>query len=446
MENGNGAKNVKHGLYGWTLGWWQWETLIVTMTGYALYYIVRKNLSLAMPLIGSEFGITKVQLGAFLTAHGLIYGLARFTNGVITDRNSARKVMSIGLFICAVVNLVFGCSDFIARGIGAEGAFTSALIWTMGILWVVNGYFQGMGVGPCVKTLPRWFRRDELATKQSIWNLSHSIGAGAVFALLGWWVIPAYGAWRLCFIVPAGIAMAGSFGIWFTLKDDPGDVGLEAPESSGAPRSEAKVKVDAAYIRRHVLLNPYVWILAVANFFMNTIRFAALDWGPTLLVEDKKLTLALATTLCFTFEVIGGNLGMLVAGWTSDHVFASRTHRTCVVCFVGVALAAGAFWFTPAGAPLAVKLLAFAAIGFFLYGPQALLGIASTQQATAKAAASAGGILGILGYLSTILSGVGFGYMADKWGWTSVYLTMVVSAVLGCVTVALMWRKGIEDA
>ena len=84
-----------------TLAWWQWETLLVTMGGYALYYIIRTTLSLAMPLLGGEFGISKVQLGAFLTLHGVIYGLARFTNGVLTDRNSARKVMAIGLFICA---------------------------------------------------------------------------------------------------------------------------------------------------------------------------------------------------------------------------------------------------------------------------------------------------------------------------------------------------------
>ena len=35
-----------------TLKWWQWETLLVTMGGYALYYVIRKNLSIAMPLLG----------------------------------------------------------------------------------------------------------------------------------------------------------------------------------------------------------------------------------------------------------------------------------------------------------------------------------------------------------------------------------------------------------
>ena len=53
-----------------SLKWWQWETLLVTMVGYALYYVIRKNLSIAMPLLG-EIGVSKVQLGAFLTCGGI---------------------------------------------------------------------------------------------------------------------------------------------------------------------------------------------------------------------------------------------------------------------------------------------------------------------------------------------------------------------------------------
>ena len=436
-----------------SLGWWQWETLLVTMGGYALYYIIRKNLSLAMPVLGEEFGISKVQLGAFLTAHGLIYGLARFTNGILTDRNSAKKVMALGLFVCACVNVAFGLSDFAARwaaGLFSDGgatAFTTALVWTMGLVWIVNGYFQGMGVGPCVKTLPVWFPPNQLATKQSIWNLSHSIGAGGVFALLGWWIIPHYHAWRLCFLVPAGIAFAGSLGLLLAMKDSPEEVGL--PPVPGRKANVVKTAEESAayrrFVKEHVLLNPYIWILAISNFFVNTVRFAALDWGPTLLVESKGLTLAAATTLCFTFEIVGGNLGMVAAGWVSDHVFGSRTHRTCVFCFAGIALAVGAFWLVPNDAPIVAKLIPFSLIGFFVYGPQALLGIASTQQATPRAAASAGGILGILGYLSTIVSGIGFGWMAQKWGWNAAYATILAAAVAGGLVVALMWKAPAEQ-
>ena len=431
-----------------SLGWWQWETLLVTMAGYAVYYVVRKNLSLAMPLIGSEFGVSKVQLGAFLTMHGLVYGMARFTNGMLTDRHSARKVMATGLFICACVNLVFGMSDFAAKwlasafGNGGPAAFTTFLVWFMGITWIINGYFQGMGVGPCVKTIPQWFPPDQLATKQSIWNLSHSIGAGGVFALLGWWIIPCFGAWRLCFLAPAAIAFAGSVMLWFAMKDTPADVGLrfDAGSSGGAKETAPDAADHRAYIARWVFRNPFIWILAISNFFMNTVRFAALDWGPTLLVESKGLTLAAATTLCFTFEIVGGNLGMIAAGWASDRIFASRTHRTCVVCYVGVALSVVAFWAVPPSAGLIAKLVPFMLIGFFLYGPQALLGVASTQQATPRAAATANGVLGIAGYLATILSGIGFGWFAQRWGWNAVMATTLASSVMGGLVVALMWK------
>ena len=336
-----------------------------------------------------------------------------------------------------------GAAPAVAKGVSAA----SALVWTMGILYIVNSYFQGMGVGPCVKTLPIWFPPNQLATKQAIWNLSHSIGAGGVFALLGWWIIPHFNAWRLCFLVPAGIAMAGSVGLLFAMKDSPEDVGL--PPIPGRKVSVVRTKEESAaykaFVRDHVLKNPYIWILAVSNFFVNTVRFAALDWGPTLLMESKGLTLAAATTLCFTFEIIGGNLGMIAAGWTSDHVFGSRTHRTCVFCFLGIALAVATFWAVPASAPLVAKLIPFAMIGFFVYGPQALLGISSTQQATPRAAAAAGGILGILGYLSTIVSGIGFGWMAQNWGWNAAYATILVAAVAGGLVVLRMWKAPAEQ-
>ena len=434
---------------GRSLRWWQWETLAVTMGGYALYYIIRKNLSIAMPLLG-EIGVSKVQLGAFLTAGGIVYGVGRFLNGIVADRNSARKVMAAGLFICSAVNVLFGFSDFIALGgpapAVAEGASAAAaLVWTMGITWIVNQYFQGMGVGPCIKTLPKWFPPDELSTKQSIWNLSHSVGAGAVFALCGWLLIPAFHDWRLCFVVPAAIAAAGGAAVLLLFKDSPADVGLEvaageAPKA-GADREDVAYK---AYVSRWVFRNPQVWTIAIADFFVYTVRFAALDWGIVLLMETKGLSLAGATTLCFMFEIVGGNLGMVVAGWATDRFFGSRAHRTSVFCMAGAAASIAAFWLVPPSAPILLKLAPFMMIGFFIYGPQALLGVATTQQATPRAAGVAGGFVGIFSYASTILSGIGFGFVAERWGWNAAYATILAAAAVGGLVVLTMWKAPAE--
>ena len=49
--------------------YWQTRTIIASMVGYALFYFVRKNLSIAMPAMQADLGITKTELGIFLTLH-----------------------------------------------------------------------------------------------------------------------------------------------------------------------------------------------------------------------------------------------------------------------------------------------------------------------------------------------------------------------------------------
>lgn len=434
-------------------GWWQWETLVVTMCGYALYYIIRKNFSLAMPALNDAFGISKVQLGAFLTAHGVVYGFSRFFLGMVVDKSSARKALAGGLLLCAGVNAVFGVSDFGARfvqgmlsGCGVSVTFTGALVYVMGVAWVVNGFCQGFGAAPCAKTLPMWFPPRELATKQCIWNFSHSIGAAVAFALCGWFVLPVLGSWRWCFLLPAAISACGAAVVFASMKDSPVDVGFPAVRKESAkpavtPEEKAAYR---AFVRRWVFRNPYIWTIAVADFFVYTVRFAALDWGPTLLVESKGLTLAAATTLCFVFEIAGGNLGMLTAGWVTDRFFGSRSHRTCVFCMLGAAMSIGAFWIVPQDAPFILKLLPFTFIGFFVYGPQALLGVASTQQASPRAAGVAGGLVSIFSYASTVVSGVGFGFVAQHWGWSAAYGTIFAAALASAAVLCMMWKAPAE--
>jgi len=467
--------------------YWQIRTIAVTMAGYALYYFVRKNFSLAMPGLNAEFGLSKVQLGLFLTLNGVIYGLSRFINGFVTDRHSARKVMAIGLLVCALINMLFGYSDSVANWIIAKGAgygyaftFSTVLVFIMGIMWLINGYFQGMGVPPCHKLLAHWIHPAELATKMSVWNMSHSIGAGLVVMLCGY-IMSHFGsdlsdnaevvsqiagnlnadlndpaasarvmtfashfyAWRWCFIVPAFISLSGAAGLWLSLRDNPSAVGL--PEIIGEKKIEKKRSEEekAAYkklLREKVFGNRLIWTLALTNFFIYIVRFAALDWGPTLLSESKGISLVVAGVMVAVFELAGGNIGMLVAGWATDHIFGSRAHRTCVFCLGGTILAIAAFWIIPAETPKWVFFIPFTLIGFFLYGPQALLGIAAANQATNKAAASANGILGIFGYASTLISGVGFGYIAQHYGWDLAYVAMIGVAVLGIITLLTMWN------
>lgn len=87
-----------------------------------------------------------------------------------------------------------------------------------------------------------------------------------------------------------------------------------------------------------------------------------------------------------------------------------------------------------------IFLIVLALAGFLIYGPQALLGVTAANIATKKAASSAVGLIGLMSYISTIITGVGFGYLADKfggWGW--IFITMGGLAVVGAVLIFSIW-------
>lgn len=404
--------------------YWQTRTIIATMIGYALFYFVRKNLSIAMPAMQADLGITKTELGLFLTLHGLIYGLSKFINGFIGDRVNARYFMVTGLVLSAICNVVFG--------------FSSAVL-VFGIVWMLNGWFQGMGFPPCARMLTHWVPPRELATKMSVWNTSHSIGAGLVVIVCGYVVSL---GWRWCFFVPSIIALLGAVGVWFTMRDTPQSVGLPALVPEGLTEEEAEHEDTSAefkaFVRKQVFLNPYIWVIAVANFFVYVIRYVVLDWGPTLLSEWKGVSIEHAGWMVAAFE-ISGIIGMLAAGWATDRFFGGRSPRVCVFCMGFATLFIFLFWLldTP---PMWLASLLLMAAGFFIYGPQALVGIAAANMATKRAAATAGGFTGLFGYASTLVSGWGLGYLATNYGWSLAISVLIGIGITGTLVFMLAWN------
>lgn len=433
--------------------YWEWRTLILLMIGYALFYFVRKNFSIVMPALESELGLTKVQLGIFLTINGIIYGVSRFINGFLADNVSRKKMMATGLFLSAIVNILIGLSpqiNGIFHFLDAEGKATLGLVYFIGSLWLINGYMQGMGYPPCGSLMAHWIKPSELAFKQSVWNSSHSIGAGLVALLCGTVILKGFGyaAWQWCFFIPAILAIVGAVLLVLMLKDTPESVGLPSPEELDEYKPEENIEVESKEFATHaykkivkymVWRNPIIWVLALTNFCVYIIRFTILDWGATFLTQYKALDIEVAATVVAASEIVGGIIGTLLAGWATDKFFKSRAHRTCLIGLIGATISFLIFWQMPQEYnTIAVVCVVMAS--FFIYMPQALLGIAASNQGTKRVAASANGVLGIFGYASTTISGIAFGFLADKWGWNSVFEVAIGFGVLGTIIIATIWN------
>ncbi|MBD5220042.1 MAG: MFS transporter [Bacteroidales bacterium] len=464
---------------------WQLRTILVTMVGYAIYYFVRKNFSLAMPGLTAQYGISNTDFGIVIGIGSLVYGFSRFVNGFVVDRHSARAVMAIGLVLCALSNFAFGFGYNISAWlVGADPMATQAtpdlinmLVLVMALTIVLNQAFQGVGYPPCARLLPCWIHPSELATKMSVWNTSHSIGAAAAVVACGY-IMGSMGqdlshnpdvintiaanlkldpgtadgmkqilqyarhwdAWKWCFWLPAGLAILGAVWLFVGLRDDPRSVGLPELPDTKTGKSDTEKDTPAtrsAFLRVMVWTNRWIWTLCIANVFVYVMRMGILDWGPKFLTEARGMSIEDAAWAVAAFEIFA-IIGTLAAGWATDHIFRGKAHRMCLVCMVGASLFMSLFIFLP-GLPMVVSIFVLAMAGFFIYGPQALIGIASANQATKEASATANGLAGIFGYVGSFLSAIGVGIVADHWGWNVVFYLIIGIGVLGAITFITMW-------
>ena len=394
-------------------------------TGYALYYFVRKNISMAAKAITDEFGFTNTQWGVVLSVATIVYAFSKFLSGVIGDRANPRYLMAGGLLLSALVNLFFG----FGTGLGFFVVF-----------WALNNLFQGAGSPPCFRLLTHWFSPREIGRAWGVWNASHQIG-GAVIVVWAGYLVTHYG-WRAAFWAPALVCLMGALWLFNRLTDSPEAMGLPSIEvyREGAKAAVAVERGSSFWgiFREHILTNKWVWVVSFANFFVYIVRIGILDWAPKYLVEAKGFTLKDAGFSLSVFE-IAGIFGAYLAGWMSDKM-GGRRGPVSVMFMILLIVAVGLLFFVPPGQRMIMGLV-FTAMGFFVYGPQMLIAVAAADFATKVASASAVGLTGLLGYLGATLCGVGTGVLVDRYGWNGALWLYGVSAVIGCALLATTWTK-----
>lgn len=397
--------------------------------GYAGYYLVRKNFSLAKPYLIKELGLTTGDVGLIATALSVAYGVSKFAMGNVSDRSNPRFFMATGLILSGVVNLFFG---------------HVASVKAMAALWFVNGWAQGMGWAPCARTLTHWFSDGERGTKFAFWNVAHNVGGGLIgpFGSAALW---AFGGWLALFYVPGLLAVALGLGLVVFLRDTPQSVGLPPIEEHRGDYPDTGVddrerELGAREILfGFVLNNRALWVLAFANAFVYVVRYGVLDWAPTYLTAVKGASHVGSRWQFFLYEY-AGIPGTLLAGWMSDRWFSGRRAPVGVLYMLGVTAAVAVYWLNPAGRWAVDSAMLFL-IGFLIYGPVMLVGVAAVDLVPKKAAGTAAGFTGFFGYVAgATVAELGIGMTVQRWGWDAGFALLLSACVLATAFLSLTWH------
>jgi len=411
--------------------YWRIRIFYAMYIGYVFYYFSRKSLAFAMPMMIKELGFDKSQLGLLGSILALSYGLSKFVSGILSDKSNPRFFMAFGLIITGILNVFFGLSSS---------------IFFFAIFWGLNGWFQGFGWPPCSRLLSHWYSKSERGTWWSFWSTSHNLGGALIPFVASFSAL--YFGWRFAMYIPGVICICAGFFLMNRLRDTPQSLGLPTIEKH---REEGRISEEESnemnrdlsfkeMLFKYVLTNGYIWMLAMASVFIYVVRTAMNDWTTLYLIEVRKFSLVAAGSCVSCFE-IGGFVGMLVAGWLSDRLYASKRGPMNVLFSLGMLLSLLAFWFYP-GTSLLWNSSICALIGFFLFGPQMLIGLAASELSHKNATGTATGFAGWFAYLGAALAGYPLGLIAEKYGWQGFFVVIAVCGVMSVLCFIPLWGAG----
>ncbi len=399
---------------------WQKRILFTSWITYASFYLIRVNLPVAIPGIIKEFGFSKTEIGAVLSALFFAYAFGQFINGQLADKIGAKRIVFVGLMASAIINLIFG--------------FVGGFLVTLIILWGLNGFFQSMGWSPIVKTIANWFPRENRGRASGILATAYITGSALSWLLAGF-ILKSFD-WRFVFIMPAFITIAVAIYWHLKIKNTCEEAGFPPVEVCDDDPVNNPKGIRANL--RFVLKSKQIWFAAFALFGLNIVRYGFIVWAPTFFFEVQKAPISTAVFKAMIFP-IAGILGALFTGWAFDKLVKGKQELMAAGMLVLLAVSAFSFRFIPQQDWL-LSLTILGVVGFLTFGPHMLIVTALPMDlGTKERAASATGFIDGWGYIGASMTGLGTGLLLDHLGWNAAFYFWISGAIIAAIFMMILW-------
>lgn len=366
---------------------YKWIIFLITTLGYSLFYVCRLSINVVKkPIVDSGY-LTETELGIIGGSLFFSYAVGKFANGFLADRFNIRFLMSGGLLVAAVLNLILGMHVLF-------GVFV--------VLWGINGWVQSLG-GPCSAiALNRWFGDKQRGTVYGFWSASHNIGEAFTFIFIAFVVSTA--GWQFGFFNAGMLGIIGAVLIFIFLKPFP---------HKGMDRNVSVNQKEIGKKQLSVLKSGTIWLLALSSAFMYISRYAVNSWGVYYFEVEKHYSIVEASGLISVSSVCG-IIGTVFSGVLSDKLFKGKRYMpACLASFMNL-VSLYLFLYVPDGGKfmdIAAMVLFGISIGILICY---LGGLMAIDLAPKEATGAAVGVIGIASYMAAGIQDIVSGFFIES--------------------------------
>lgn len=384
-------------------------TLLFAVT-YMVSYITRINYGAVISQMVADTGFSKSQLSMALTGSFITYGAGQLVSGVLGDRISPKKLISLGLILTVLMNL---CIPFCQNP------------YQMTAFWCLNGFAQSFLWPPLVRLMSVHLSEEEYKKASTRVSWGSSFGTILIY-LLSPLLISLWG-WRTVFFFSAS-AGALMLIFWNRLCQD------VAP----APKSPAEGKSKTA----SGLFTPLVFAIMLAIILQGMLRDGVTTWMPSYISETYHFSHA-ASILTGVLLPLFGIVCIQAASTLYIKKFTNPLTCAGVFFFLGTIASLALFWSTGKNAAFSVFFSAL--LTGCMHGINLIL-ICMIPPFFKKQGnvSTVSGVLNSCTYIGSAASTYGIAVLSENRGWSFTLLVWTLLALAGalvCMACARPWRK-----
>jgi ACS family glucarate transporter-like MFS transporter len=388
-------------------------------------YVLRNNISIALPSIRDEFDFTSTELGWILASFNVAYTLFQMPGGVFGQALGPRRALTIIIVTWGVLTLFTG---FVPHLLAA-----SAVASMVGLM--VVRFLTGASHAPVFPVttgaIANWFPVGRWALPNALSTTAISLGQAANGPMVTALIVTV--GWRGSFYALAPLAFLVAALWWWYARDTPADhPAVDRDERTLIERNRV-TDAQAARVSaglREFLRDRNVVLIAASYFCMNCVFYMFADWLFTYLIEERGFSL-LAGGAMYALPFIVGAIFAALGGLVCDALcqrigprWGCRVPPIVGLLMAAALLLAGARVTDPY---LAVGVFALC-FGFIQFTDSAFW--VGTAFAAGSRVSVGCGVMNTGGNLPGFLAPL-IGWMIDHAGWLPTFAVGSLMAVIG---------------